>query len=129
MESSNNNNVVSLAEFRRRKEDPELKKSRWLDEFVESYHEAGPEAMDMFNNAMVMFRAHGFETDDFEHRDILLLREVLFSIILRYRGTHHPLHTFADEFDKYFNKLEYHLDTEWDELSNSDSDNEGPKPV
>ena len=37
----------------------------------------------------------------------------MFSIILRYREEHHPLHSFVDDFDKYFNKIEYYLDTEW----------------
>lgn len=133
MESSNNN-IVSLAEFRQKKQGPKLKKTKQLEEFVESYHEAGPEATDMFNKAMMLFKAYGFETDDFNKKDILLLREALFSIILRYRDAHHPLHTFVEDFDKYFNKLEFFLDTEWhnadqnsDDYSNWVDTGEGPE--
>jgi len=125
MESSNNDNVVSLAEFRQKKMEPKMKRTRHLESFVEGYHEAGPEAMDTFNKTMMLLRAYGFETDDFDRRDVLLLREAVFSIILRYREQHHPLHTFVDDFDKYFNKLEYFLDTEW-HTADENPDDEGP---
>lgn len=124
MESSNN--VVSLEDFKKKKEAPRGKPSAQLRQFVEAYHEAGPEATDMFNKAMMLYKAYGFDTDYFDQRDVLLLREALFSIILRYRDAHHPLHTFADEFDKYFNRLEYFLDTEWsqaDDQSEEEDDN------
>jgi hypothetical protein len=61
----------------------------------------------------MLLRAYGFETEDFDRKDVLLLREAIFSIILRYREEHHPLHSFVDEFDKYFNRLEFFLDSEW----------------
>jgi hypothetical protein len=113
MESSNNDNVVSLAEFRQKKMEPKMKRTRHLESFVEGYHEAGPEATDVFNKTMMLLRAYGFETEDFDRKDVLLLREAIFSIILRYREEHHPLHSFVDEFDKYFNRLEFFLDSEW----------------
>ena len=125
MDFSNNDNVVSVAEFRRKKQEPKLKKTKDLELFVEGYHEAGPEAMAMFERAMMLFRAYGFETEDFRREDVLLLREAFFSIILRYRETHHPLHTFVEDFDKYFNRLEYFLDTEW-QNADEDPDDEGP---
>ena len=129
MESSNNDNVVSMAEFRQKKMEPKLKRTKHLESFVEGYHEAGPEAMDTFNKTMMLLRAYGFETEDFDRKDVLLLREAIFSIILRYREQHHPLHTFVEDFDKYFNKLEYFLDSEWhnaDEDDHDDPDDEGP---
>ena len=113
MESSNNDNVVSMAEFRLKKQVPKQKMTKHLESFVEHYHEAGPEAMDVFNKSMMLLRAYGFETEDFDRRDVLLLREAIFSIILRYREAHHPLHTFVDDFDKYFSRIEYFLDSEW----------------
>ena len=125
MESSNNDNVVSMAEFRQKKMGTKLKRTKHLESFVEGYHEAGPEATDVFNKTMMLLRAYGFETEDFDRRDVLLLREAVFSIILRYREQHHPLHSFVDDFDKYFNKLEYFLDTEWQD-SDEDPDDEGP---
>jgi hypothetical protein len=115
-----------MAEFRQKKHGPKMKRTKYLESFVEAYHEAGPEATDMFNKAMMLFKAYGFETNDFDQKDVLLLREALFSIILRYRDAHHPLHTFAEGFDKYFNKLEYFLDSEW-ESSDEDPDDEGPE--
>jgi hypothetical protein len=129
MESSNNDNVVSLAEFRQKKMEPKMKRTRHLESFVEGYHEAGPEATDVFNKTMMLLRAYGFETEDFDRKDVLLLREAIFSIILRYREQHHPLHMFVEDFDKYFNKLEYFLDSEWhnaDEDDHDDPDDEGP---
>lgn len=123
--TDSSNNVIDLGEFRKRKTAPKFKKTKQLEEFVEAYHEAGPEAMDMFNKAMMLFRAYGFETEDFRREDVLLLREALFSIILRYREAHHPLHSFVDDFDKYFNKLEYYLDSEW-LAADEDPDDEGP---
>jgi len=123
--TDSSNNVVSLEDFRKKKEAPKGKPSQQLLNFVEAYHEAGPEATDMFNKAMMLFKAYGFDTEDFDQKDILLLREALFSIILRYREAHHPLHSFTEDFDKYFNKLEYYLDSEWLEADES-SDDEGP---
>jgi hypothetical protein len=93
--------------------EPKMKRTRHLESFVEAYHEAGPEATDVFNKTMMLLRAYGFETEDFDRKDVLLLREAIFSIILRYREEHHPLHSFVDEFDKYFNRLEFFLDSEW----------------
>lgn len=126
MDSSNNDNVVSMAEFRQKKMEPKIKRTKHLESFVEGYHEAGPEATDVFNKTMMLLRAYGFETGDFDRRDVMLLREAVFSIILRYREQHHPLHTFVDDFDKYFNKLEYFLDSEWHN-ADEDPDDEGPE--
>lgn len=126
MESSNNDNVVSMAEFRLKKQVPKQKMTKHLESFVEHYHEAGPEAMDVFNKSMMLLRAYGFETEDFDRRDVLLLREAIFSIILRYREAHHPLHTFVDDFDKYFSRIEYFLDSEW-QHADEDPDDEGPE--
>jgi hypothetical protein len=109
--------------------EPKMKRTRHLESFVEGYHEAGPEATDVFNKTMMLLRAYGFETEDFDRKDVLLLREAIFSIILRYREQHHPLHMFVEDFDKYFNKLEYFLDSEWhnaDEDDHDDPDDEGP---
>lgn len=102
--------------------------SAMLEQFVEAHHEAGPEATDMYDKALMLFKAYGFETEDFSHKDLLLLREALFSIILRYRGASHPLHTFVEEFDKYFNRIEYFLDSEW-QNADIDPDDDGPKAV
>lgn len=124
--TDSNNNVVDLNAFRRKKEGPKIIPGAALKKFVEAYHEAGPEATDMYRKAIMLFKAYGFDTDDFDHKDLLLLREALFSIILRYREHDHPLHTFAEEFDKYFNKLEYHLDSEWQSAENDPDDN-GPE--
>ena len=124
--TESSNNVVSLEDFKKKKEAPKGKPSVQLQRFVEAYHEAGPEAIDMFNKAMMLFKAYGFETEDFQQKDVLLLREALFSIILRYREEHHPLHSFVDDFDKYFNRIEYYLDTEWsqaDDQSEEEDDN------
>lgn len=126
MESSNNDNVVSMAEFRLKKQVPKQKMTKHLESFVEHYHEAGPEAMDVFNKSMMLLRAYGFETEDFDRKDVLLLREAIFSIILRYREAHHPLHTFVDDFDKYFSRIEYFLDSEW-QHADEDPDDEGPE--
>lgn len=115
------NNVIDLDAFRKSKSAPRVKKTAQLERFIEAYHEAGPEATDMFNKAMMLFKAYGFDTDDFDQKDVLLLREALFSIILRYRDEHHPLQSFAGEFDKYFNRLEYYLDSEWQDADDSDS--------
>lgn len=123
MSSSNNDNVVSMAEFRLKKMEP--KRTKYLESFVEGYHEAGPESIDVFNKTIMLLRAYGFETEGFDRRDLLLLREAIFSIILRYREQHHPLHTFVGEFDKYFNKLEYFLDTDWHN-ADEDPNDEGP---
>lgn len=112
--TNSSNNVIDLGTFRKKKKAKAgIKITPLLEGFIEAYHEAGPEATYMFDRAMRLFKAYGFETDDFEHKDVLLLREAIFSIILRYREQHHPLHSFVDDFDKYFNKLEYFLDTEW----------------
>ena len=126
MESSNNDNVVSMAEFRSKKRGPKQKMTKHLESFVEHYHEAGPEAMDVFNKSMMLLRAYGFETEDFDRKDVVLLREAIFSIILRYREAHHPLHTFVEDFDKYFSRIEYFLDTEW-QNADEDPDDEGPE--
>jgi hypothetical protein len=123
---SSSNNVIDLLEFRKRKEQELPKASAELAGFVEAYHEAGPEATDVFTKSIRLLKAYGFDVEDFDDRDVLLLREAIFSIILRYREEHHPLHSFADEFDKYFNRLEYFLDTEWsdsDELGDEEDDN------
>lgn len=128
MESSNNDNVVSMAEFREKKRGPKMKKSKHLESFIEHYHEAGPEATDVFIKSMMLLKAYGFETQDFERKDVLLLREAIFSIILRYREAHHPLHSFVEDFDKYFSKLEYFLDSEW-QNADEDPDDEGPEAV
>ena len=82
----------------------------------------------MFNKSMMLLRAYGFETEDFDRKDVLLLREAIFSIILRYREAHHPLHTFVEDFDKYFNRLEFFLDSEW-QHADEDPDDEGPEAV
>jgi hypothetical protein len=115
-----------MAEFRLKKQVPKQKMTKHLESFVEHYHEAGPEAMDVFNKSMMLLRAYGFETEDFDRRDVLLLREAIFSIILRYREAHHPLHTFVDDFDKYFSRIEYFLDSEW-QHADEDPDDEGPE--
>jgi hypothetical protein len=115
-----------MAEFRQRKNAPKLEQSANLRGFVEAYHEAGPETLSIFNEAMHLLEAYGFDPEGFDRRDVLLLREALFSIIIRYRGEFHPLHTMADEFDKYFNKLEFFLDTEW-QNADEDPDDEGPE--
>lgn len=120
--TDSNDNVVDLDAFRKKKNAPKIEHGKRLQQFVEAYHEAGPEATDMFRKAMMLFKAYGFDTDDFDQRDVVLLREALFSIILRYREHDHPLHTFAEEFDKYFNKLEYHLDSEWQSAENDPND-------
>ena len=126
MTTSNNDNVVSMAEFRLKKQGPKQKMTKHLESFVEGYHEAGPEAMDVFNKSMMLLRAYGFETEDFDRKDVLLLREAVFSIILRYREQHHPLHTFVEDFDKYFSRLEFFLDSEW-QHADEDPDDEGPE--
>lgn len=126
--TDSNDNVVDLDAFRKKKNAPKFKlgKNQALEEFVEAYHEAGPEAIDIFNKAIMLFRAYGFETDDLDQRDVLLLREALFSIILRYREQHHPLHAFAEHFDKYFNSLEYYLDTDWSRADIDDPEDDRP---
>jgi len=127
--TDSSNNVIDLGAFRkRRKAKADIKITPTMERFIEAYHEAGPEATDMFDKAMMLFKAYGFETDDFDHRDVVLLREALFSIILRYREQHHPLHTFVEDFDKYFNKLEYFLDTEWVKADFEEFDDEQPDP-
>lgn len=126
MTNSNDDNVIDMAEFRRRKEDPSLKKTKGLDRFIQAYHEAGPETMFMFEEIIGMLDEYGFEPEGFDRRDVLLLREALFSLIIRYRGETHPLHSMAEEFDKYFSRLEYFLDTEW-QNADEDPDDEGPE--
>jgi len=127
--TDSSNNVVDLGTFRKkRKAKAGIKMTPLMEGFIEAYHEAGPEATFMFERAMLLFKAYGFETDDFEHKDMVLLREALFSIILRYREQHHPLHTFVEDFDKYFNKLEYFLDTEWVKADFEEFDDEQPDP-
>lgn len=120
-------NILDLNAFRKKKNaaKPRREMSEMLEQFVEAHHEAGPEATDMYDKALMLFKAYGFETDDFTHQDLLLLRESLFSIIIRYRGGVHPLHSFADEFDKYFNRIEYFLDSEW-QSADDDPDDNGP---
>jgi hypothetical protein len=124
MESSNN--VVDLEEFRKRKKESLPKPSAQLTRFVEAYHDAEPEALDVYTKSIRLLRAYGFEVEDFNKKDVLLLREALFSIILRYREEHHPLHSFVEDFDKYFNKLEYYLDTEWSNAEHLDPNEEEP---
>jgi len=110
---SSSNNVIDLDEFRKRKQQALPKPSAQLAQFVEAYHEAGPEALDVFTKSVRLLKAYGFDVEEFDQRDVLLLREAIFSIVLRYREEHHPLHSFVDEFDKYFNRLEFFLDSEW----------------
>lgn len=126
--TNSTDNIVDLEAFRKKKNAPKVGKqmSERLEHFVEAHHEAGPEATDMYEKALMLFKAYGFETEDFTHQDLLVLREALFSIILRYRGQDHPLHTFAEEFDKYFNRIEYFLDSEW-QNADVDPDDEGPE--
>lgn len=115
---TSSNNIIDFVSFRKKREeenDPDNLLPR-LEQFIEAYHEAGPEATDMFNRSLMLFKAYGFDVEEISPKDLLLLRETMFSIILRYREQHHPLHTFAEEFDKYFSGLEYFLESSWVEI-------------
>ena len=122
------NNVIDINSFRKKKsEKADVKMTGAMERFIEAYNEAGPEATHMFNEAIRLFEAYGFEVEDFTHTDILLLRETFFSIILRYRQHYHPLHGFIKDFDKYFDTLEQYMDLWWvDVEETTDPDNDKP---
>lgn len=99
------NNVVDLNLYRSSKVKKPSGDTTSLDEFIDNYSEATAVVSLLLPSIIGVFEQNGIDITSFNESDAVLLRESLVSMVMRYRQAFHPLQPYAEDFDKYFEKL------------------------
>lgn len=76
-----------------------------VDQFIENYAEAAAVVQLLLPAILNVFEQNGVDINSLNESDAVLLRESLVSMMMRYRLAFHPLQPYAEDFDKYFDKL------------------------
>lgn len=76
-----------------------------VDQFVDNYVEAAAIVQLLLPAILNVFEQNGVDINSLNESDAVLLRESLVSMMMRYRLAFHPLQPYAEDFDKYFDKL------------------------
>ena len=99
----NTNNVIDSAErFKRSSADQKIREM--TEEMTSAYEYCTPAVEAAIELLVTGLIKVGYNQTDFTYEDYVLMRESMFSMIMRSRGLFHPLQVVAHSFDSLVNE-------------------------